>query len=161
MTMTLDCKKLTELGWVSDQSCGGPAATVEYHGDNRPFGRPIPKPGQDSYIVDKGPGIVIETQTRPPLAGPYAFSRLPEPVDNLPKIYLKQDLPNTWLFLNTTTDSEGKSSLPVKAPDATNTSFVISAFSLDQVWSLTLTFPVHLLPIVVRNASNSTLFSEN
>ena len=35
--------------------------------------------------------------------------------------------------MNTTTDSEGKSSLPVKAPDATNTSFVVSAFSLDQL----------------------------
>ena len=62
-------------------------ATAEYHGDSRPFGRPIPKPDQENVLqIDKGPGVVIESQTRPPLAGPYAFSRLPEPVDNLPKV---------------------------------------------------------------------------
>ena len=49
-----------------------------------------------------------ESATRPPLAGPYAFSRLPRPVDNRPRIYLKNDLPPTWLFINTTTDLEGK-----------------------------------------------------
>ena len=62
-------------------------AIAEYHGDSRPFGRPIPKPDQENVLqIDKGPGVVIESQTRPPLAGPYAFSRLPEPVDNLPKV---------------------------------------------------------------------------
>ncbi len=69
---------------------------------------------------------------RPPLAGPYAFSRLPRPVDNLPKIYLKNDLPATWLFLNATTDSEGRASLPVEAPELANSSWIISGFSLHE-----------------------------
>ena len=76
----------------SPRGRNGAVAGVEYHGDSRPFGRPIPRPDQDTLQSDKGPGVVIETQTRPPLAGPYAFSRLPEPVDNLPKV-------RTHLFL--------------------------------------------------------------
>ena len=76
-------------------------AQVVHHGDSRPFGRPLPNPDADTLNPDKGPGVEYESATRPPLAGPYAFSRLPRPVDNLPKIYLKNDLPATWLFINT------------------------------------------------------------
>ena len=72
---------------------------IEYHGDSRPFGRPIPKPDQETLNPDKGPGVVVETQTRPPLAGPYAFSRLPKPVDNLPKVILNQGLYNFFFNL--------------------------------------------------------------
>ena len=106
---------------------------VEYHGENRPFGRPIPKPGVDTINPDKGPALEYEVKTRPNLAGPYAFSKIPEPVDNLPKIYLRKDLPNTWLFMNATTDIDGKASIPVKAPDTANTSFVMTAFALNDL----------------------------
>ena len=86
---------------------GRPAAdgnvVIQHSGENRPIGRPLPNPDAETLNPDKGPGVEYETITRPPLAGPYAFSRLPRPVDNLPKIYLKNDLPATWLFTNTTT----------------------------------------------------------
>jgi len=88
--------------------------TVAHHGENRPLGRPLPNPDDNVSTPDQGPGLVYEASTRPPLAGPYAFSKLPEPVDNLPKLYLQKDLPSTWLFINTTTDLDGKASIPVK-----------------------------------------------
>ena len=88
---------------------------------------------------DEGPGVVYETVTRPPLAGPYAFSRLPEPVDNLPKLYLEKDLPDTWLFINTTTDLDGKASIPVKAPELANTSWTIRGFSVDELTGMGIT----------------------
>ena len=87
---------------------------VAHHGENRPLGRPLPSPDDNVLTPDQGPGLVYESSTRPPLAGPYAFSRLPTPVDNLPKIYLQKDLPSTWLFINATTDLDGKASIPVK-----------------------------------------------
>ena len=42
--------------------------------------------GANTVNSDIGPGVEYETVTRPPLAGPYAFSRLPKPVDDLPKV---------------------------------------------------------------------------
>ncbi|XP_040577960.1 LOW QUALITY PROTEIN: thioester-containing protein 1 allele R1-like [Lepeophtheirus salmonis] len=106
---------------------------------NRPFGRPIPRPGVPTLNPDKGPGLEYESATRPPLEGPYAFSRFPRPLDNTPKIYLKNDLPETWLFLNATTDSNGRASIPVKAPEKTNTSWVISGFALDDLHGMGIT----------------------
>ena len=117
----------------------GPTVQVEYRGENRPFGRPIPKPGADTVNPDKGPALAYEVKTRPNLAGPYAFSKIPKPVDNLPKIYLRKDLPNTWLFMNATTDIDGKASIPVKAPETANTSFVITAFALNDLHGMGLT----------------------
>ncbi len=105
---------------------------VEHHGDNRPLGRPLPSPDAETLNPDQGPGVEYESATRPPLAGPYAFSRLPRPVDNLPKIYLKNDLPPTWLFLNATTDSDGRASIPVETPELANSTWIISGFSLHQ-----------------------------
>ncbi len=109
---------------------------VQHHGENRPIGRPLPNPDVDTLNPDKGPGVEYETVTRPPLAGPYAFSRLPRPVDNLPKIYLKNDLPATWLFANATTDLDGLATLDVKAPELANTSWVISGFSIDNLYGM-------------------------
>ncbi len=66
-----------------------PAGNVQviHHGDSRPLGRPLPAPDADTINPDKGPGlVVVETATRPPLAGPYANSRIPDPVDSLPKV---------------------------------------------------------------------------
>ena len=42
--------------------------------------------GANTVNPDQGPGIEYETVTRPPLAGPYAFSKLPKPVDDLPMV---------------------------------------------------------------------------
>ena len=117
----------------------GPVVQIEYRGENRPFGRPIPKPGVDTVNPDKGPALEYEVKTRPNLAGPYAFSKIPKPVDNLPKVYLRKDLPNTWLFMNATTDIDGKASIPVKAPETANTSFVITAFALNELHGMGLT----------------------
>ncbi|CAG0914373.1 unnamed protein product [Notodromas monacha] len=36
--------------------------------------------------------------TRPPLAGPFAFSRIPRPVDARPRFHVKRDFADTWLF---------------------------------------------------------------
>lgn len=56
----------------------------------------------DSSTVkpDRGIGLSFHTVTRPPLAGPYAFSRIPRPVWDKPKAYLTQDIADTWLFTN-------------------------------------------------------------
>jgi len=105
----------------------------ENTGENRPIGRPIQPPGASIVKADQGPGVVYETATRPPLAGPYAFSRLPRPADDLPKIYLRNDLPPTWLFTNTSTNSEGNGLITVQVPDLTNTTWVVSGFSINQL----------------------------
>jgi len=105
----------------------------ENTGENRPIGRPIQPPGASTVNTDQGPGVLYETATRPPLAGPYAFSRLPRPVDDLPKIYLRNDLPPTWLFTNTSTNSEGNALITVQVPDLTNTTWVVSGFSINQL----------------------------
>jgi hypothetical protein len=65
---------------------------------NRPLNRPIPPRGALTVSVDKGPAVTLVPLTRPPLAGPYAFSRIPTPVDNNPKIYLLRNPPPTWIF---------------------------------------------------------------
>ena len=112
---------------------------VVHQGDDRPLGRPLPNPDDNIITPDQGPGLIYETATRPPLAGPYAFSKLPKPVDNFPKIYLNQDLPNTWLFINTTTDLDGRASIPVKAPELANSSWTITGFSLDELYGMGIT----------------------
>ena len=113
--------------------------TVQHHGENRPLGRPLPNPDDNILTPDQGPGLVYETATRPYLAGPYAFSFLPEPVDNKPKFYLQNDLPDTWLFINATTDLDGKASIPVKAPELANSSWTINGFSLDELYGMGIT----------------------
>ena len=49
----------------------------EENGKNRTIGRPLLPPDARTVQPDQGPGIEYETATRPPLAGPYAFSRIP------------------------------------------------------------------------------------
>lgn len=44
---------------------------------------------------------VLVTNTRPPLAGPFAFSRIPRPHRDIPRLFLSQEIQNTWLFDNT------------------------------------------------------------
>jgi CD109 antigen len=49
---------------------------------------------------DLGPAVIVEPVTRPPLAGPYAFSRIPTPVRDKPHVFLMHDIASTWLFTN-------------------------------------------------------------
>jgi len=99
---------------------------------NRTIGRPILGPGVSTVRPDLGPGVAYETATRPPLAGPYAFSRLPRPIDDLPRLYLRNDLPQTWLFTNATTNSEGNALLTVPVPES-NATWEISGFAINQL----------------------------
>lgn len=67
---------------------------------NRSLFRPIPAPGLPAVKLDLGPAVVYKPVTRPPLAGPYAFSRIPTPVWNKPWVFLMHDIASTWLFTN-------------------------------------------------------------
>merc|ERR1719270_3089200 len=112
----------------------------ENTGEDRPIGRPIPAPDASTVKPDQGPGVIYQTNTRPPLAGPYAFSRLPRPVDDLPKIYLKNDLPPTWLFTNSSTNAEGKGLMTIKVPTGrTNTSYALTGFAINQLDGMGIT----------------------
>ncbi|XP_027843967.2 CD109 antigen-like isoform X1 [Aphis gossypii] len=92
--------------------------------------QPVVKP----YI---GPGAVVQPVTRPPLAGPYAFSRIPAPVWNKPRVFLTHALQDTWLFTNLSTWQDGRASMKSTVPD-TITSWVITAFSVDSLYGLGL-----------------------
>ena len=120
-------------GFLTNGQYADATRQTENTGEDRPIGRPIQAPDASTVKPDQGPGVIYETNTRPPLAGPYAFSRLPRPVDDLPKIYLKNDLPATWLFTNSTTNAEGKGLVTVKVPDLTNTSWAVSGFAINQL----------------------------
>jgi hypothetical protein len=50
--------------------------------------------------TDIGPPNPFKFHTKPPLAGPYAFSRIPRPRWDHPRIHLKHEIQNTWLFMN-------------------------------------------------------------
>lgn len=51
--------------------------------------------------TDLGPPKIFKTFTRPPLAGPYAFSRIPKPHWNKPRVHVPHEIQSTWLFLST------------------------------------------------------------
>lgn len=71
---------------------------------NGSFGRQFAPVDASTVRPDLGPGVAYNAPTRPPLAGPYAFSYLPPPPDSRPRLYLNQAVPPTWLF----TDAETK-----------------------------------------------------
>ncbi|XP_053673860.1 thioester-containing protein 1 allele R1-like [Anopheles nili] len=81
---------------------------------------------------------VLKTNTRPPLAGPFAFSRIPRPHRDIPRIFLSQEIQNTWLFENTYSGFSGEKTLQKKVPD-TITSWIITGFSVNPVYGLGLT----------------------
>lgn len=58
---------------------------------------------KDQKVVktDLGPPKILKSFTRPPLAGPYAFSRIPKPHWNRPRVNVPHEIENTWLFLST------------------------------------------------------------
>ncbi|XP_050076546.1 CD109 antigen-like [Anopheles maculipalpis] len=81
---------------------------------------------------------VLKTNTRPPLAGPFAFSRIPRPHRDIPRIFLSREIQNTWLFDNTYSGFSGEKTLQKKVPD-TITSWIITGFSVNPVYGLGLT----------------------
>ncbi|XP_030765290.1 CD109 antigen [Sitophilus oryzae] len=93
--------------------------------------------GSSTVKPDRGFGVPLHSVTRPPLAGPYAFSRIPKPVWNKPKVYLTEDIAPTWMFTNFSSGYEGKSSIRRKLPP-TLTNWLISGFSLDPIRGLAL-----------------------
>lgn len=71
--------------------------------DGNPLQNEIRKGRKFEYSTirtDVGPPNKFLFQTRPPLAGPYAFSRIPKPRWDHPRIHLKHAIENTWLFMN-------------------------------------------------------------
>lgn len=93
--------------------------------------------GSSTIKPDRGFGVPLPTVTRPPLAGPYAFSRIPKPVWNKPKVYLTKNVAETWLFSNFSSGYEGKTSIRRKVPASLN-NWLVSGFSLDPIRGLAL-----------------------
>ncbi|XP_006620960.1 CD109 antigen-like isoform X1 [Apis dorsata] len=93
--------------------------------------------GASTLRPDLGPPVMHKLATRPPLAGPYAFSRIPPPVWNKPRVFLMHDISNTWLFTNFSAGHEGKNELKRNVPDSI-TSWVLTAFSVNDVHGLGL-----------------------
>lgn len=48
--------------------------------------------------TDFGPAHVLRTNTKPPLAGPYAFSRIPKSKWKRQRVLLTHEIRDTWLF---------------------------------------------------------------
>ncbi|XP_015122489.1 CD109 antigen isoform X1 [Diachasma alloeum] len=93
--------------------------------------------GESTLRPDIGPPVIHRLVTRPPLAGPYAFSRIPTPVWNRPRVFLMHDISNTWLFTNFSSGLKGETVLRKTVPDSI-TSWVITAFSVDSTYGLGL-----------------------
>ncbi|XP_066596179.1 CD109 antigen-like isoform X2 [Prorops nasuta] len=93
--------------------------------------------GASTLRPDIGPPVTHRLATRPPLAGPYAFSRIPFPVWNKPRVFLMHDILNTWLFTNFSSGPEGRTELRRAVPDSI-TSWILTAFSVNDVHGLGL-----------------------
>nr|XP_034179672.1 CD109 antigen-like isoform X1 [Osmia lignaria]XP_034179683.1 CD109 antigen-like isoform X1 [Osmia lignaria]XP_034179692.1 CD109 antigen-like isoform X1 [Osmia lignaria]XP_034179702.1 CD109 antigen-like isoform X1 [Osmia lignaria]XP_034179708.1 CD109 antigen-like isoform X1 [Osmia lignaria] len=93
--------------------------------------------GASTLRPDLGPPVTHKLATRPPLAGPYAFSRIPPPVWNKPRVFLMHDILNTWLFTNFSSGYDGRNELKRNVPDSI-TSWVLTAFSVNDVHGLGL-----------------------
>ncbi|XP_044750502.1 CD109 antigen-like isoform X2 [Coccinella septempunctata] len=81
---------------------------------------------------DRGFGLPIHPVTRPPLAGPYAFSRIPTPVWNIPKVYLQSEVLETWIFSNFSLRHDGTLTIRRRLPNKIGT-WRMLGFSLDAV----------------------------
>ncbi|XP_013188878.2 C3 and PZP-like alpha-2-macroglobulin domain-containing protein 8 [Amyelois transitella] len=80
-----------------------------------------------------------ETATRPPLAGPYAFSRLPPPP--APRYYLPVVSPlPTWAFSNLTLGFDGAGSIERRAPPS-SVDLTVGAIAVDPNLGLGLASP--------------------
>ncbi|KAK6619001.1 hypothetical protein RUM44_003383 [Polyplax serrata] len=121
------------MGWEMKISRGLCPRGVQ----NRPTNRPILPPGSEVVKPDQGPAVTYRSRLRPPLAGPYAFSRIPIPIWDHPRVFLMHDVASSWLFTNVTSGYNGRAILKPTVPD-TITSWVITAFSVDPVYGLGL-----------------------
>ncbi|XP_030383417.1 CD109 antigen isoform X2 [Scaptodrosophila lebanonensis] len=88
--------------------------------------------------TDIGPAHKIEVNTLPPGKGRYAFSYTPKPFWHNPRIHVMHDPASTWLFMNISASSDGRSTIHRRIPSEM-TSWVLSAFALDPVNGLGLT----------------------
>ncbi|XP_076663393.1 CD109 antigen isoform X2 [Andrena cerasifolii] len=93
--------------------------------------------GASTLRPDLGPPVMHKLATRPPLAGPYAFSRIPPPVWNKPRVFLMHEILNTWLFTNFSSGYDGKNEFKRNVPDSI-TSWILTAFSVNDVHGLGL-----------------------
>ncbi|XP_074100031.1 CD109 antigen isoform X1 [Cotesia typhae] len=93
--------------------------------------------GASTLRPDIGPPVTHRLVTRPPLAGPYAFSRIPTPVWNKPRVFLMHDISNTWLFTNSSSGYKGEAVIRRTIPDSI-TSWILTAFSVDSTYGLGL-----------------------
>lgn len=80
----------------------------------------------------------VQTGTRPPLAGPYAFSRLPPPPS--PRYYLTITPQPTWTLANLTIGADGKGSKERWTPVAPG-EYSIGAFAVHPTLGLALATP--------------------
>ncbi|EDS33561.1 tep3 [Culex quinquefasciatus] len=133
---TYDDFNVSLLIWnfSNDTSSRLPPITYKVH--RAPDGTPL------YTVIEKQPRSqpehVFKTNTRPPLAGPYAFSRIPKPHKNIPRLFLSQEIANTWLFESAYSGFSGQKTITKKVPD-TITSWIITGFSVNPVYGLGLT----------------------
>ncbi|CAG4944809.1 unnamed protein product [Colias eurytheme] len=80
----------------------------------------------------------IETGTRAPSAGPYAFSRVPTPPS--PRLHLAASAHNTWMFNNLSIGDDGKGSREGWSP-LTPGSWSVGAFAIHPTLGLGLAPP--------------------
>ncbi|XP_053625843.1 thioester-containing protein 1 allele S3-like [Plodia interpunctella] len=96
----------------------------------------------DGLIIENNKNVAVdsepETATRPPLAGPYAFSRLPPPPS--PRYYLTVTPQDTWAFSNLTLDFDGTGSIERRTP-TTSIDLTVGAFAVDPNLGLGLASP--------------------
>lgn len=90
--------------------------------------------------TDIGPAHAIEVNTLAPGKGRYAFSYTPKPFWHNPRIHVMHAPEDTWLFMNVTASSEGRTTIHRRLPSSM-TSWAVSAFALDPVQGIGLTNP--------------------
>ncbi|KAI8125140.1 CD109 antigen [Lucilia cuprina] len=94
--------------------------------------------------TDIGPAHAIETNTLAPGKGRYAFSYTPKPFWHNPRIHVMHPPADTWIFMNVSASSEGKTTIHRRLPSSM-TSWVVSAFALDPVQGIGLTSPAKMM----------------
>jgi CD109 antigen len=80
---------------------------------------------------------LVSIQTKPPLAGPYAFSRIPKPRWENPRIYLKKFVKDSWFSEEIiSTGYDGRTTLTRKVPYENPQNWKVSGFSVDPIYGL-------------------------
>lgn len=87
--------------------------------------------------TDIGPAHSFKFKTKPPLAGPYAFSRIPKPRWENPRIYLKKFVKDSWFSEEiASTGYDGRTTITRKTPPEHPQNYKISGFSVDPIFGL-------------------------